>query len=92
MDNKSTEKINRLQNIKKIIEKYNIEQQEEILGIFQEINNIIINENKNGFFINLTNLDESIIIKLEKYIEYVLLQEKHLMNIESQKKEYEGIF
>ena len=92
MDNKSTEKINRLQNIKKIIEKYNIEQQEEILGIFQENNNIIINENKNGFFINLTNLDESIIIKLEKYIEYVLLQEKHLMNIESQKKEYEGIF
>ena len=92
MDNKSTEKINRLQNIKKIIEKYNIEQQEEILGIFQENNDIIINENKNGFFINLTNLDESIIIKLEKYIEYVLLQEKHLMNIESQKKEYEGIF
>ena len=92
MDNKSTEKINRLQNIKKTIEKYNIEQQEEILGIFQENNDIIINENKNGFFINLTNLDESIILKLEKYIEYVLLQEKHLMNIESQKKEYEGIF
>ena len=89
MNNLYTEKINNLQNIKKVIEKYNVEQQEDILNIIRENNNVLINENKNGFFINLTNLDNEVIKKIEKYMEYVLLQEKHLTNIEHQKKEYE---
>lgn len=89
MNNLYTEKINNLQNIKKIVEKYNVEQQEDILNIIRENNNVLINENKNGFFINLTNLDNEVIKKIEKYMEYVLLQEKHLTNIEQQKKEYE---
>ena len=83
------DKVRKLQNIKKVVENYNTEQQEDILNIIRECDNISINENKNGFFINLTNLDSDIIRKIEKYIEYIVLQEKHLTNIESQKKEYE---
>ena len=83
------DKVRKLQNIKKVVEKYNTEQQEDILNIIRECDNISINENKNGFFINLTNLDSVIITKIEKYMEYIVLQEKHLTNIESQKKEYE---
>lgn len=84
-------KLRKLQNIKKIVENYNIEQQEDILNIIREGDDISINENKNGFFINLTNLDNNIITKIEKYMEYIVLQENHLINIESQKKEYEQI-
>ena len=84
-------KLRKLQNIKKIVENYNIEQQEDILNIIREGDDISINENKNGFFINLTNLDNNIITKIEKYMEYIVLQENHLTNIESQKKEYEQI-
>ena len=84
-------KLRKLQNIKKIIENYNVEQQEDILNIIREGDDISINENKNGFFINLTNLDNNIITKIEKYMEYIVLQENHLINIESQKKEYEQI-
>ena len=83
------DKVRKLQNIKKVVEKYNTEQQEDILNIIRECDNISINENKNGFFINLTNLNSDIIRKIEKYMEYIILQEKHLTNIESQKKEYE---
>ena len=83
------EKLRRLQNIKKIVEKYNNEQQEDILNIIREGDNVSINENKNGFFINLTNLSNEIIGKIEKYMEYIILQENHLINMESQKKECE---
>lgn len=84
-------KLRKLQNIKKIVEEYNIEQQEDILNIIKEGDNNFINENKNGFFINLTNLHNDIITKIEKYMEYIVLQENHLTNVESQKKEYEQI-
>ncbi len=84
-------KLRKLQNIKKIVENYNIEQQEDILNIIREGDDVSINENKNGFFINLTNLHNDIITKIEKYMEYIVLQEKHLTNVESQKKEYEQI-
>ena len=84
-------KLRKLQNIKKIVEEYNIEQQEAILNIIKEGDNNFINENKNGFFINLTNLHNDIITKIEKYMEYIVLQENHLTNVESQKKEYEQI-
>ena len=83
------EKLRRLQNIKKVVEEYNSEQQEDILNIIREGDNISINENKNGFFINLTNLSNEIIGKIEKYMEYIVLQENHLITMESQKKECE---
>ena len=83
------EKMRKLQNIKKVVEKYNNEQQEDILNIIKEGDNVSINENKNGFFINLTNLDNDIIVKIEKYMEYIILQENHLTNMEYQKKECE---
>ena len=85
------DKIRKLQNIKKIVEKYNTEQQEDILNIIREGDNISINENKNGFFINLTILNDDIINKIEKYMEYIILQENHLNNMETQKKEYAEI-
>lgn len=81
------EKLRRLQNVKKVVEQYNSEQQEDILNIIREGDNVSINENKNGFFINLTNLSNEIIGKIEKYMEYIILQENHLINMESQKKE-----
>ena len=83
------DKLRKLQNIKKVVEEYNTEQQEDILNIIREGDNISINENKNGFFVNLTNLNNDIISKIEKYMEYIILQENHLTNMESQKKECE---
>ena len=83
------EKTQELENLKKTIEKYTEKQQEDILEILQENNDITVNENKNGLFINLSDIDSITLAKINKYIEYVTLQEKHLNTIEKKTKEYE---
>lgn len=44
-----------------------------------------MSENNNGTFINLTNLSELVIIKLEKYIEFISAQQIQLLSIEDEK-------
>ena len=48
-------------------------------------NDVFINENKNGVFINLTDLSNDIINDMEKYIDYVIEQKIDLDYIEKQK-------
>lgn len=48
-------------------------------------NDVFINENKNGVFINLTDLSNDIISDMEKYIDYVSEQKIDLDYIEHQK-------
>ena len=77
MDKTIIEKTQELENLKEIIETYTEKQQEDILNILREDKNTIINENKNGFFINLSDVNSITLSKINKYIEYVNLQEKH---------------
>ena len=62
------------------------EQQIQVLQILK-VKNININENKNGVFINLTNLDESIINELEK-LYHIKTQENILLKNENLKDNY----
>jgi hypothetical protein len=89
MDKTIIEKTQELENLKEIIETYTEKQQEDILNILREDKNTIINENKNGFFINLSDVSSITISKINKYIEYINLQEKHLVTLEQKTKEYE---
>ena len=63
----------------------------EILRIFKD-SDILLNENNNGTFINLTELDNTIIEKLDKYISYVNEQERQLNEVENEKTRLENIF
>ena len=58
-------------------EKMNIIHQKEILRILKEEKNIRLNENNNGTFINLTELDSNIIISFEQLPKYMY----HLIQI-----------
>ena len=58
----------------------------EILKILKE-NDVKINENKSGIYINLSFLSNEAIDKIEKYIKYVDEQEATLSIIERQKDE-----
>ena len=80
----SVYKINTMRNI---IEKMNKFNQIEVLRILKD-NNATLNENNYGIFVNLTNLNDSILDKLSNYIEYVEDQELNLNNIEKQKEDY----
>lgn len=76
---------NKLQYIKETIEKMNETYQKQILQILHNEKNINISENNNGSFINLTNLDLSIINKIELFIEHYNIQQNSLLLIEKEK-------
>ena len=77
--------VNSLKDLKEKIESISLFHQSKILKIFYE-NNIPINENKNGVFINLTYVDSSILDKVYKYLIYVNKQEEQLNELEEQKQ------
>ena len=82
---------NNLQLIKTRIESMSIYHQMEILRIFDN-NNTTLNENNNGTFINLTELDNSVIEKITKYINYVNEQENELTEVENEKDRIQNKF
>ncbi len=49
-------------------------------------------ENKNGIFINITNLNDEVISNFQKKIEYIKKQEKQLSDVEDQKMKYKQLF
>jgi len=66
--------------------------QVEILKILKKDDICTLNENKNGIFINLTNIKKETILNLETYLEYVQKQEQHLNDIEKQKNVLSNTF
>ena len=80
-----------IQQLKERIEKMAKHHQIEILKILS-FKKAAINENNNGSFINLTELDSNIIDSLREYINYVDTQENSLKEIENEKTRLENIF
>lgn len=81
-----------LNYIKQKIELMNKKDQINILKLFKECSMVILNENQNGTFINITELDEKIKIELKKYINYVDVQKNILEKDEVKKNELEEAF
>ena len=80
----------RLEIIKSSIEKLGKKQHTEILKILKQNNNVKINENKSGVYINLSFLPNDTILELEEYIEYINDQEKTLEILETEKEKYKN--
>jgi len=79
--------VDRLINIKNSIEKMNKIQQTEVFKIIKN-NELDYNENNNGVFINLTNVNDNVICELEKYIVFVENQNTYLIEQEAKKEKY----
>jgi hypothetical protein len=75
-----------LKQLKDRIEALNQHHQIQILKIITQ-NNVVHTENKNGAFINLTNVDDAVIHKITEYLSYVDEQEIQLNEVENQKTE-----
>lgn len=75
--------------IKERIENLSKHHQIEALRILAKNNSIIMNENKNGVFINLTEQDETVLKQLEDFLNYVAVQQQHLNTIEDKQEEME---
>lgn len=76
--------IETMRNKIEAMDKYN---QIQVLKILNK-NNATLNENNNGVFINLTNLSNDVLNKLNEYIIYVETQERNLSSIENTKDLY----
>mgnify|MGYP003643495876 FL=1 len=84
--------MNDLNCLKESIEELSKFHQVEILKILKSDETITINENKNGIFINMTSLKDSVITELGNYLKYVNKQEKQLNDIEVQKDELSNTY
>ena len=77
--------IKKFENINSKIEKLNKKQHIELLRIITKDEKVNISENKNGTFINMTELNEPIITEITNYLAYIETKEKELINIENKK-------
>ena len=84
--------VNDLNQIRDTIETMNKFNQIEILRILKNHDEIILNENKYGVHINLSELKTEIIEELNSYITYVNTQENTLHQIEKQKESFKTIY
>ena len=55
-------------------------------------NNVPYNENSNGIFINMSNMDETCITELQNHLKWLEEQKKFLQKDENMKKEYRENF
>ena len=76
-----------LKHIKELIESLSLQQQIFIGKMFYE-ENISMFENKNGVFINLTDVDELILEKINIHLQQIKEQEQSLNQLEVKKQEY----
>jgi hypothetical protein len=81
-----------LDEIKKLIEAMDKHYQVEILNILVNDQDTTINENNNGVFVNLSDMSQSTLEKLEKHIKYVKCQENTLNILENKKDTLETVF
>jgi len=72
------------------IEKMSKYNQVEVLRILNHYKNVVLNENKYGIHVNLTDLDGEIIEQLVTYVNYINVQEMSLKEDEKQKEDFKN--
>jgi len=75
-----------------IIENMSKFNQIEVLRILNKYNEVVLNENKYGIHVNLTELKQEVIDELNTYVSYVTKQEVTLNEIEKQKEDFKNTF
>lgn len=78
--------------IKTSIEKMNKFHQIGVLKLLSSREGLTVNENNNGVFINLSDLDTETLHELSNYIHYVNEQESDLNQHEEKKEKYKTVF
>jgi hypothetical protein len=81
-----------LSSMKDKIERMPKNNQIEVLKILKKFQNIKLNENKSGVFVNLSFLSKEILDEIDNYVGYVNDQETVINTIETQKQEFKNTF
>jgi len=84
--------VSELNYIRDSIENMNKFNQVEVLRIFNNNKEVILNENKYGIHVNLSGLSKDILNDLKDFITYVNTQELSLHKTEQEKENYKNIY
>ena len=84
--------ISELHYLRESIENMNKFNQVEVLRIFNKYKKVILNENKYGIHINLSELKKDVLDELSTYIKYVNTQESSLNLVEQKKEDYRNTY
>ena len=84
--------VSELNYIRDSIENMNKFNQVEVLRILNNDKEVMLNENKYGVHVNLSELKKEVVDELVLYIKYVTTQEINLNRIEQQKEDYKNIY
>jgi hypothetical protein len=84
--------LSELNYIRDSIENMNKFNQIEVLRILNKHKEVILNENKYGIHINLSELSKEVLDELNIYINYVNTQEITLHQVEQQKENFKNIY
>jgi|TARA_B110000971_G_C20018446_1_gene505103 hypothetical protein len=74
--------IEKLNNLKNVVENLDKIHHLKIFKVLKD-NNVIFSENRNGIFTNMNSFDEKTIKDIERSLNYIKKQEKHLKDVES---------
>lgn len=75
-----------LDKMTRIIESFSKEEHIQVLKIIMEKDSSSVSENSNGTFVHMDELSQESIEKMNKYIDYVLLKECDIKEIEETKE------
>ena len=89
INNYSVSELNYLRDSIENMNKFN---QVEVLRIFNKYKEVILNENKYGIHINLSELRKDILDEISLYVKYVNTQESTLNDVEQKKEDYRNTF
>ena len=82
----------RLIELKRKIELMGEAHQREVLRIIREKDYVVLTENQNGTFTNITLLREPELVALENYVQYVDQQQKRLNDGETDRRKIHETF
>ena len=73
----------KIDELKNKIEKMDEIHQLHIGSILRQHPEIKLNSNKSGILVNLTTIPETILEEIDKYVDYIIEQEKTLIQVEN---------
>lgn len=82
----------KLNSLREQIEQMSKNNQIDVLRILYDNQKMVLNENQYGVHVNLSELSDEILNKLDSYLDYVNNQETYLNQAEQEKKQYISTF
>lgn len=81
-----------LETIRNTIEKMTKFNQVEVLRILNKHQDVILNENRYGIHVNMSDLKDEVLNEVIQYVQYVQAQERTLNQDEKQKEDIKNIY